>query len=397
MRVLPAGADEPDRDVRREQPLLAADHIQANLFDIMTAIESKSLLWLAISATLAFLIYWLAPVLTPFLIAALLAYMGNPLVSWMQRGRLSRSWSVVIVFIGLSATALLLLLLFIPVMERQLAVLIARLPGYIDWIQQTALPWLQTHLGAGEGLDLASVKAALKQNLAQAGGVVVTLAQSFSSSGLALLGLFGNLVLVPVVTFYLLRDWQGLVERLQVLLPRHLEPTVVSLARQADEVLGAFLRGQLLVMLALGTIYSVGLWIIGLDYALLIGLVAGVVSFVPYLGLILGLALAVVAALFQFQDVMQLIPVAVVFGVGQILESVVLTPLLVGDRIGLHPVAVIFAVLAFGQLFGFFGVLLALPAAAVLMVVLRYLYSRYVGSSLYDELAEMTPDVEDGG
>jgi predicted PurR-regulated permease PerM len=191
------------------------------------------------------------------------------------------------------------------------------------------------------------------------------------------------LILIPILTFYLLRDWESLVGNIQGLLPRSILPTWNLLSAQVDEVLGAFLRGQLLVMLALGIIYTTGLWLVGLDFALLIGLLAGIVSFVPYLGLIVGILIAGVAAVLQFQGVGQLPAVAAVFIVGQLLEGMVLTPRLVGGRIGLHPVAVIFAIMAGGQLYGFFGVLLALPMAAAVMVLLRYALGLYRESELY--------------
>jgi predicted PurR-regulated permease PerM len=204
-----------------------------------------------------------------------------------------------------------------------------------------------------------------------------------TQSGVALLAWLANLVLVPVVTFYLLRDWDVLVARIHELIPRQQEPTVAKLARASDEVLGQFLRGQLTVMVALGVIYTTGLWLIGLDLALLVGMIAGLVSFVPYLGTIVGILLAGVAALMQFGDAMHLLYVAIVFAVGQSLEGMILTPLLVGDKIGLHPVAVIFAVMAGGQLFGFVGVLIALPVAAVVVVILRHMREVYTASELY--------------
>jgi predicted PurR-regulated permease PerM len=192
-----------------------------------------------------------------------------------------------------------------------------------------------------------------------------------------------NLLLIPVLTFYFLRDWDWLVARVRALLPRPVEPTVSRLARESDEMLGGFLRGQLSVMVSLGAVYATGLWLAGIDLALLIGMLAGLVSFVPYLGFIVGAGVALVAALVQHGDWLHVLLVIGVFSVGQVLESFVLTPWLVGDRIGLHPVAVIFAVMAGGQLFGFLGVLLALPVAAVVMVLLRYAHQRYTASGLY--------------
>ena len=203
-----------------------------------------------------------------------------------------------------------------------------------------------------------------------------------------MLGWLMNLVLIPVVTFYLLRDWDLLIKGIRGLLPRKIEPTVSQLAGEINEVLGAFVRGQLMVMFALGVIYTAGLWLIGLDLAFIIGMGAGLLSVVPYLGTVVGLLAAVLAAIFQFQDLFHTVMVLLVFGAGQMLEGMVLTPKLVGDRIGLHPVAVIFAVLAGGQLFGFLGILLALPVASALNVLVRHLRDKYTKSTLYHEGTE---------
>ncbi len=194
-------------------------------------------------------------------------------------------------------------------------------------------------------------------------------------------------MLVPVVTFYLLRDWDVMIAKVRGVLPRAWEPTAVALARECDEVVSAFIRGQLLVMLALGFCYTLGLMLVGLDLALLIGVLAGLASIVPYLGLVLGVAAAAVAALVQFGDWVPLVWVALVFVLSQMLEGMYLTPKLVGDRIGLHPVVVIFAVMAGGQLFGFTGVLLALPVSAVIMVLLRHVHERYRASRYYGPAA----------
>jgi predicted PurR-regulated permease PerM len=209
-----------------------------------------------------------------------------------------------------------------------------------------------------------------------------------SKSGLTLVGWLLNIVMIPVVAFYLLRDWDILVERIHALVPRSIEPTVVNLARESDVVLGAFLRGQISVMIALGILYAVGLWLVGLSVGPLIGMIAGLISFVPYLGAITGVVMAVIAALVQYQDWTHVALVLMVFGIGQSIEGYVLVPKLVGDKIGLHPVAVIFAVLAGGELFGFLGVLLALPVASVVMVLLRYAHERYTASKLYQSQDE---------
>jgi predicted PurR-regulated permease PerM len=339
---------------------------------------------LALAALLSALVYLLAPVLTPFAVAALLAYLGDPLVDRLERRRLSRTLAVTVVF-GLMTLALVIaLLLLIPMLERQILRFIEQLPRYVAWLQDNLLPWLEQQFGVDiERFEPANLVAMLRQHWAQAGGIAAAVLGGVSKSGMAIMLWITNLLLIPVVTFYLLRDWDVMVERIRILLPRAVEPTISRLARQSDEVLGGFLRGQLSVMLALGAIYTIGLSLVGIDLALLIGMLAGLVSFIPYLGAIVGIGAGIIAALVQHGDLWHVALVVGVFAIGQTIESFALTPWLVGDRIGLHPVAVIFAILAGGQLFGFLGVLLALPVAAVVMVLLRYAHERYTASTLY--------------
>lgn len=356
---------------------------------------SDSQKWFMLAALLvgAGLIYLLAPILTPFLIAALLAYLGDPLADRLQALRLPRSVAVLVVFILIIAVFALTILLLVPVIENQLTGLINAIPSYIEWINRSLAPWLQKNFGVQEQLlDREAVQRLLTEHWQQAGGIVAYVLTTITRSGLAIFAWLVNLVLIPVVTFYLLRDWDKLKTRLRELLPRDIEPTVVQLTEESDDVLGGFLRGQLLVMLGLTAMYSTGLWLIGVEFALVIGIIAGLVSFVPYLGFIVGIVIAGLAVIVQTQDILQLILVVIVFGAAQMVEGMLLTPLLVGDRIGLHPVVVIFAVLAGGQLFGFFGVLLALPAAAVLAVLVRHWVSRYVESHFYDSDAPPEPD-----
>ncbi|MFO7603770.1 MAG: AI-2E family transporter [Gammaproteobacteria bacterium] len=334
--------------------------------------RNRGLLWLLVCLAL---LYWLAPVLTPFVVAAVLAYIGDPLVDRLERWRLPRTLGVVLVFVVLTSIAITLLLILIPMLERQFLLMAAKLPTYLEWLSGRALPWLSARLGVElPALEMAEVRQALQQHWQSAGGLAASLFRSVTQSGLAFFALLANLVLIPVVAFYLLRDWDLLVARVHSYLPHSIAPRVALIAREADEVLGAFLRGQLTVMLALALVYAVGLSLVGLDLAILIGLLAGLVSFVPYLGVIVGMVVAVFAGVMQFQEWMPLLYIALVFGVGQLLEGMLLTPMLVGDRIGLHPVTVIFAVLAGGQLFGFLGVLLALPVAAVIAVILRHFH-----------------------
>lgn len=343
---------------------------------------------LAAALLLAGLLYLLGPVLTPFLAAAAFAYLGDPLADRLESWRIPRGAAVALVFSLLLLGGVLLLLLVVPMLERQLVALLRRLPGFIDWLQLTGLPLLSQHTGLDLSLlSVEQLKPALSEHWRSAGSALGKLLGSLSSSGIALIGWFGNLVLIPVVTFYLLRDWDVLVARIRELIPRQLEAQASRIARECDEVIGAFVRGQLLVMLGLGTVYATGLWFVGLEVALLIGMIAGLASIVPYLGFIVGMVAASIAAFMQFQDWQPLIYVATVFGIGQLIEGFVLTPWLVGDRIGLHPVAVIFAVLAGGQLFGFVGVLLALPVAAVIKVLLSHAHARYLRSGLYGQEA----------
>ena len=332
------------------------------------------------------LVYLLQPILTPFLVAGLLAYLGDPVADRLERLGLGRTAAVCVVFLALSLVLAGAALLLVPMLSRQLQQLLTLLPLVLDWAENTAVPWLRQELQLEvPAIDLQGLRNVLAEHWQSTGSLAADLLARFTRSSLALAGLVGNLVLIPVVTFYLLRDWDRLVERVGHLLPRRLEPTVSRLARECDDVVAAFLRGQLLVMLALAVVYSAGLLLVGLKLALLIGTVAGLVNIVPYLGFIVGLGAAGIMAVVQFGPLsLELALVVGVFMLGQMLEGMVLTPLLVGDRIGLHPVAVIFAVLAGGQLFGFVGVLLALPVAAVVMVLLRHAHERYLESTVYD-------------
>jgi predicted PurR-regulated permease PerM len=257
------------------------------------------------------------------------------------------------------------------------------IPDYLRWLQDRALPALGIRLPEGLRLDAAGLKAMVAENWTQAGGAARYLIGTIFKSGAALLAFTSALILVPVVSFYLLRDWDRLIAWVDGMVPPRHQPTVRGFARETDTVLAAFLRGQFLVMLFLAAFYSAGLLLAGLQLGLLIGLVSGLVSFVPYLGFIVGILAASIAILVQTQELFPLLWVGLVFGIGQILESAFITPWLVGDRIGLHPVAVIFAVLAGGLLFGFIGVLLALPMAAVLAVFLRHAQTRWLSSSMY--------------
>ena len=340
--------------------------------------------WTALALGVLWLLWLLAPVLTPFAVSALLGWLGDPLVDRLER-RMSRNTAVVLVFTAMSLLLLLALVLLVPLLQQQVLTLVHALPGYRDWFLQTALPWIERITGVQilSWLDPQRLFGLLRAHWESAGGVAATVLGYVSRSSFALLGGLANIVLVPVLTFFFLRDWDFLLARIGLLVPRDHVDTVGKLARESSDVLGGFLRGQLLVMLILGVLYGVGLWLVGLELGILIGVVGGLLTFVPYLGPASIIVFGGIAALVQYGDWPHLAGVGAVFAVGQVIESYVLTPKLVGDRIGLHPMAVIFAVMAGGTLFGFLGMLLALPVAAVVNVLLRHAHERYLGSRLY--------------
>ncbi|MDN7140977.1 AI-2E family transporter [Pseudomonas sp. JQ170] len=356
-------------------------------------IDMRRWVWLGVALLCAALLYWLHPILSPFLVGILLAYLADPLVDRLERAGLSRTWGVVVVFALFTLLFTLLLLVLVPMLAKQLVRLYELAPQMLDWLQHEALPFIQARLGLSEGFwKFDKIKAAISGHMGQTSDIVGMILSHATASGLALLAWLANLVLIPVVSFYLLRDWDLMMAKIRGLLPRQREAQAVALAGECHEVLGAFVRGQLLVMVALGVIYASGLMLVGLELGLLIGVLAGLAAIVPYMGFIVGIGAAMIAGLFQFGgDPYPLLGIAAVFMVGQALEGMVLTPLLVGDRIGLHPVAVIFAILAGGELFGFTGVLLALPVAAVIMVLLRHMHDLYKESDIYG--GEIDPDL----
>jgi predicted PurR-regulated permease PerM len=333
--------------------------------------------WLIAAAVVGWLLYLLAPVLTPFVAAALLAYIGDPLADRLQRLKLPRTLAVVAVFVLTFIILALLILMVGPLIRSQVVSLLNTLPDIIRQIELVWLPGVMDFLDIEAGDDVG-LAAFLSRYSDMAGSWGAKVLVSVTKSGGALAAAVLSLFLVPILTFYMLRDWDSILSRLGALIPSGQRDTVTQLATDTDNVLGGFLRGQLLVMLSLSVIYSVGLSFTGLKFAVAIGVVSGLVSFVPYLGFVFGIILASLTVVIEPNPLPHMIGVIVTFSVGQLLEGSVLTPKLVGDRIGLHPVIIIFAIAAGGQLFGFFGVLLALPAAAVLSVLVRFAYYRYL-------------------
>jgi predicted PurR-regulated permease PerM len=337
--------------------------------------------WLAIALVLGGLLYLLSPILAPFLFAAILAYILDPLVERMTGRRVPRTLAVLLVMLGVLALLVALALVVLPLFAKELRLLAERMPAFVAWLNERLVPLAERYLGVSLQLDVASVRALAADLVDQ--DLVGKLLGSLRIGGLALLAFVVNLLLVPVVLFYLLRDWDQALARVDRLIPRHLHARARAILGEVDGVLAEFLRGQLLVILVMSVYFVVALWLAGLEFALPIGLISGLLVFIPYVGALLGFVLGTIAALMQFDGLWGLAWVWLAFGVGQALEGMVVTPTLVGERIGLHPVAVIFALLAFGQVFGFFGVLLALPASAALLVALRHLRAAYLSSALY--------------
>lgn len=349
----------------------------------MTTLQKTNVVSVVIGIVVtAALIYVLSPILTPFLIAIFLAYLGHPLVDALERWHIPRVFGALIIFIAMVFTILLLLGFLLPLLEHQISRIIASIPDGLRWIEQVALPWLNQYFGF-KLPDNQSFSTILNQHWQQATNVANIAWKTVTQSSITLIGWMANLLLIPIVTFYLLSDWNVLITNIRSLLPRHLEAYVCQLFHEFDTVLSAFFRGQLLLMLTLGIFYTLGLWIIGINLALTIGIVAGFFTIVPYLGFIIGILSATLATYIQFQTWTPVSYIILLFLLASMLENFILTPWLVGDRIGLHPVVVLFAVFCGGQLFGFLGVLLALPVAAIIMVLLRHLRTEYVNSNFY--------------
>ena len=363
---------------------VAAAPLSASPASAHRSLRLRNYLWIAGAAVVIVLgLRYLGPVLTPFLIGAILAYLGKPLVHSAAGRGVSRALAttVVVMLFGLALFALFLVL--IPLVQSEAALAARRVPDLVGQAIARVSPWLQAQFGVELAFDLASVRALITDNMNEARDLSLQLLAGLKTGGLIVVSILVNLALIPVVMFYLLRDWEMIAEHLFTLVPRRWLGKTRAIVTDIDEVLAEFLRGQLMVMGVLAIYYAVALTIVGLDRGIAIGVLTGLLVFIPYVGFGLGLTLGVLAALLQWSGWPAFLAVLAVYGVGQLVENYILVPYLVGDRIGLHPLAVIFALLAFGQLFGFAGVLLALPASAALLVGLRHLRGAYVSSPVY--------------
>jgi predicted PurR-regulated permease PerM len=344
------------------------------------------ILTLMISALLAVFLYYSRRVIMPFFIAFALAYLLDPLVDRLENWKLSRTLSVVSLMLVFFALILGACLLIFPLLRLQAENLTKNLPAYIDVVQN----WLRPFLEKVAGLDQQKIQEILNEGMARFGELplkILSFATTFLwdslSSLFSVILMVANLVIIPVVMFYLLRDFDTINEKVLTLIPPRFKEKIVETVGEIDQVLASFVRGQLMVGLLMGLLYSTGLYVIGTPMSLFIGLIAGLANLVPYLGVIVGFFPAALLTYLQVQEWLPVLWVVGVFGVVQMLEGMVITPRVLGENIGLHPVAVIFAVLLGGELFGLVGIILGVPAVAVLNVLIRRGILQYKKSSFF--------------
>lgn len=351
----------------------------------MTAREQGAYWLFALTVFIA-LVWLLSSILLPFVAGMAVAYFLDPPTDKLEIRGIPRGLATTIIVVAFFVLMVLAGLLLVPILHTQFAGFAERLPRYIVGLRETALPFL-IELGARFDIDVsASAGKAVKGNAADAVGFGIQLLRQAWSGGLALFNLMSLLVITPVVAFYLLRDFDTMTAALNKWLPRQHGGMIRKLLTEIDEVMAGFIRGQGTVCLMLASFYGLSLTFAGLEFGLIIGLFSGLVSFVPFVGALTGLILSMLTALTQFLpdgEFGRIAIIAMIFVVGQVMEGYVLTPRLLGDRIGLHPVWVMFALLAGGALFGFVGILIAVPAAAAIGVVVRFTLRRYLNSQLY--------------
>ncbi|WP_246272964.1 AI-2E family transporter [Oricola thermophila] len=359
------------------------------------SLKRQAVFWLATVGTLVLFLYVFRAVLLPFLAGLALAYFMDPVADFLERRGLSRLAATVFILLAFLVLFIIALAVIVPILATQANELLARLPGYIAQLQgliaslSVETTWLAEHVG----IDVDSLQSSLDELVAQGAGFLTTLFQGIWSSGKAIVDIAGLLVVAPVVAFYMLLDWDKMVARVDSWVPRDHVDTVRRLAADVDRAIAGFVRGQGTVCLILGLFYAIGLTVAGLNFGLLIGLFAGLISFIPYVGSMVGLVLSVGVALVQFwPDWIMIVVIAGVFFAGQFLEGNFLQPKLVGGSVGLHPVWLMFALFAFGTLFGFTGLLVAVPAAAAVGVLVRFAIEKYLDSDLYIGSSEASDD-----
>jgi predicted PurR-regulated permease PerM len=350
----------------------------------LTPAQRRFVNWAALAAAAVVFLWLLGPVLTPFVIGAVLAYALHPAVEQLASRRVPRLLAVILVEIAALLAMAALVLLIVPILSKELPLLNEQLPLLVERINRVVAPWL-AQMGIDVSLDPASLREFLIKYLASNWdeGLAAALV-SARIGGSIVLTVVVYVILVPVVLFYLLADWLFYMQRMIALVPPRLRPRVAAFTDDCNAVLGQYLRGQLLVMLLMAAFYSVGLALFGFDLAVPVGVFTGLAIFVPYVGFGIGMILALIAGALQFTGWYGPIAVFVVYGIGQIVEGLFLTPKMVGQRIGMSTLTVIFALFAFGHLFGFVGVLVALPVSALIAVAAARLRASYTQSSLYN-------------
>ncbi|KZB56127.1 hypothetical protein AUP42_02340 [Thalassospira lucentensis] len=347
-------------------------------------IRQQARFWLIFIVGFFLLIWLFSSILLPFVAGMAIAYFLDPLADRLEERGFNRTLATTVITVLFFLIFIFVLLLIVPMIGNQLAGFLERLPGYIDTLRNTILPHIQHIVDRVAPETLQNISDSAKGQTANAIKWVGNILTNVLSGGLALLNFLSLLFITPVVAFYLLRDWDKIVAKVDGYLPRRSAKDIRQCAREIDETLAGFVRGQSTVCMLLGLFYAIGLSLVGLEFGFVIGLMTGLVSFVPYVGMIAGFAVGMGVALAQFGVSVDLALVALVFGAGQLMEGNFLTPKLVGDKVGLHAVWVMFALLAGGAVFGLLGVMLAVPVAAVIGVLVRYGLRQYLGSRLYD-------------
>ena len=347
------------------------------------AFQRQMMFWLAALVVFILILWLLSEILLPFIAGLAIAYLLTPLTDRLQRMGLHRLAAALLIITVVVLAFVVVILLIAPILAGQLSSFIANIPGYVTKLQtllsDQSLPWVQKLLGAGFSPDKS-----ISELATQGVGWLSTFLKSLWSGGRALVSLFSLIVVTPVVAFYLIYDWHRMIATVDGWVPVHQRTTVRRLAREVDAAIAGFVRGQSAVCLILGSFYAVTLTLSGLNFGLLIGLISGLITFIPYVGSMTGLILAIGVAVAQFwPEYTSILIVLAIFLMGQFLEGNVLAPKLVGESVGLHPVWLIFALLAFGYLFGFVGLLVAVPLAATIGVLARFALRRYLESSLY--------------
>ncbi|MBV2142740.1 AI-2E family transporter [Falsochrobactrum sp. TDYN1] len=372
-------------------------HVNVELGGITgTSIRRQAMFWVVAMAVFVLFLVVFSSVLLPFVAGMALAYFLDPVADRLERMGLSRLAATVVILLIFLVTLVIGLMIIIPVLATQLVDFISKLPDYISQLQSLLAnensQWLKRYIG----IDSSVIRENLSSLLQQSAGFLSTLLQSLWNSGKSLIDIAGLFVVTPVVAFYMLLDWDHMVEKIDSWVPRSQLHTVRRIAGEMDAAVAGFIRGQGTLCLILGTYYAIGLTLTGLNFGLLIGFFAGLISFIPYVGSFIGLTLAIGVALVQFwPDWIMIVAVAAVFFLGQFVEGNILQPKLVGSSVGLHPVWLMFALFAFGSLFGFTGMLVAVPAAAAVAVLVRFALNRYLHSPMYDP-AYKQPDPDAG-